>query len=71
MAAALTLARAGLTEVTLVERGSTLGGLAESFERDGHFYPLGYHQILHRDRTLLYFLDLLGALPSVRWRRSG
>ncbi len=69
MAAALTLARAGLTEVTLIERGSTLGGLAESFERDGHFYPLGYHQILHRDRTLLYFLDLLGALPSVRWRR--
>jgi protoporphyrinogen oxidase len=69
MAAALTMARAGLTDVTLIERGSRLGGLAESFERDGHFYPLGYHQILHRDRTLLYFLDLLGALPSVRWRR--
>ena len=25
-----------------------------SFEREGHFYPLGYHHILHRDRTLLY-----------------
>ena len=68
IAAALTLARGGLHEVTVIERGSALGGLAGSFERDGHFYPLGYHQILHRDRTLLYFLDLLGALPSVRWR---
>ena len=49
--------------------GSALGGLAGSFERDGHFYPLGYHHILHRDRALLYFLELLGALPRVRWRR--
>jgi protoporphyrinogen oxidase len=68
IAAALTLARGGLTDVTVIERGSALGGLAGSFERDGHFYPLGYHQILHRDRTLLYFLDLIGALASVRWR---
>lgn len=69
MAAAWTLARAGLTRVTVLERGAALGGLAGSFERNGHFYPLGYHQILHRDRTLLYFLDLIGALSSVRWRR--
>jgi protoporphyrinogen oxidase len=69
MAAAYTLARGGLTDVTLVERGPALGGLAGSFERDGHFYPLGYHHILHRDRSLLFFLDLIGALPDVRWRR--
>jgi oxygen-dependent protoporphyrinogen oxidase len=50
MAAAYTLARGGLTDVTLVERGPALGGLAGSVERDGHFYPLGYHHILHRDR---------------------
>jgi protoporphyrinogen oxidase len=67
-AAAYTLARAGARDVTIVESGSTLGGLAGSFERDGHFYPLGYHHILHRDRTLLCFLDLIGALPRVRWR---
>ena len=53
----------------MVERGAALGGLASSFERDGHFYPLGYHHILHRDRTLLYFLDRIGALPRVSWRR--
>ncbi len=69
MAAAYTLARSGITDVTVVERGATLGGLAGSFEREGHFYPLGYHHVLHRDRTLLFFLDLIGALPDVRWRR--
>jgi len=69
VAAAYTLARSGVTDVTVVERGDTLGGLAGSFERDGHFYPLGYHHILHRDRVLHFFLDLIGALPDVRWRR--
>jgi protoporphyrinogen oxidase len=68
-AAAYALARAGIADVTVLERGPTLGGLAGSFEREGHFYPLGYHHILHRDRTLLFFLDLIGALPAVRWRR--
>jgi protoporphyrinogen oxidase len=69
VATAYSLACAGVSNVTVVESGGTLGGLAGSFEREGHFYPLGYHHILHRDRTLLYFLDLIGALPAVRWRR--
>ena len=69
VAAAYTLAREGVQDITLVERGETLGGLAGSFERDGHFYPLGYHHVLHRDRPLLFFLDAIGALPDVRWRR--
>jgi protoporphyrinogen oxidase len=68
-AAAYTLARAGLSNVTILESGASLGGLAGSFEREGHFYPLGYHHILHRDRALLFFLDLIDALPQVRWRR--
>jgi protoporphyrinogen oxidase len=68
-AAAYTLARAGIGDITVLEAGRSLGGLAGSFERDGHFYPLGYHHILHRDRTLLYFLGLIGALPRVVWRR--
>jgi protoporphyrinogen oxidase len=69
VAAAYALARSGLSDVTVVESGGNLGGLAGSFEREGHFYPLGYHHILHRDRVLLFFLDLIGALPQVRWRR--
>jgi protoporphyrinogen oxidase len=67
--AAYGLARTGEFDVTVVERGPALGGLAGSFERDGHFFPLGYHHILHRDRTLLYFLEKIGALQSVSWRR--
>ncbi len=69
MAAAYALARGGLGEVTLVERAAELGGLAGSIERDGHVYPLGYHHILDRSTTLLYFLELIGALDRVRWRR--
>jgi protoporphyrinogen oxidase len=69
VAAGYTLARAGIGDITVLEAGGSLGGLAGSFERDGHFYPLGYHHILHRDRTLLYFLALIGALPRVVWRR--
>ena len=68
LAAAWTLARSGIPEVTVVERGSRLGGLAGSFERGGHFYPLGYHHILHLDSTLAFFLNEIGAEPDVRWR---
>lgn len=69
MATAWALRSAGLGEVTVVERGRELGGLAGSFERDGHVYPLGYHHILGRDRVLLEFLDRIGASSRVRWRR--
>ena len=69
MGAAYTLARSGHADVTLIERGRELGGLAGTFRLGGHFYPLTYHHILHRDRTLLYFLDAVGALERVRWRK--
>lgn len=69
IAAAVSLARAGWGKVTIVERGDTLGGLAATFKSGGHYYPLSYHHILHLDRPLLYFLDQIGTLPRVRWRR--
>jgi len=69
VAVAYALAEAGLTDITVIERGPSLGGLASSFEHAGHFYPLGYHHILHRDRVLHFFLERIGALPAVRWRR--
>jgi protoporphyrinogen oxidase len=68
-ATAYALASAGYRDVTVVERLPEIGGLAGSFEKEGHVYPLGYHHILHKDRVLLYFLNRLGALPAVRWRR--
>lgn len=69
MSAAYALARAGWREVTVVERGDELGGLAGSIFVGERFYPLAYHHILHRDRTLLWFLEAIGALGDVRWRK--
>jgi protoporphyrinogen oxidase len=69
VATAYALGVAGWKDVTLVEREEALGGLAGGFEIEGHSYPLGYHHILRRDRTLLFLLDRIGALTRVRWRR--
>jgi protoporphyrinogen oxidase len=69
MATAHVLAQAGYQEITVVERETRLGGLAGSIEQNGHLYPLGYHHILHRDRTLLYFLEQLGQGERIAWRR--
>jgi protoporphyrinogen oxidase len=69
IAAAYAIARANVGPVTLVERGPALGGLAGGFVIDEHWYPLGYHHILHRDRPLHFFLDRIGAVDRVRWRR--
>jgi protoporphyrinogen oxidase len=69
MAAGLAFAEAGLADVTVIERGDRPGGLAGSFEHDGHSYPLGYHHVLHRDRALAWMLDRLGVLDALRWRR--
>ena len=38
MGAAYTLARSGHADVTLIERGRELGGLAGTFRLGGHFY---------------------------------
>ncbi len=69
MAAAYMLAEAGMKDITLVEQNPALGGLAGSFERNGRCYPLAYHHILHHDHALLYFLDRIGVLERVRWRK--
>jgi protoporphyrinogen oxidase len=69
LATALCAAEDPANEVVVLERSGALGGLAGSFERDGRFYPLGYHHILHRDLTLQYFLRQIGALDRVEWRR--
>jgi protoporphyrinogen oxidase len=69
MAVAYTLAREGWKDVTVVERGTELGGLAGTFEEAGSFYPLAYHHILKDDRTLLYFLKEIGAIEDVLWRK--
>jgi protoporphyrinogen oxidase len=69
LAAAHALAQAGWRDVVVLERGDAAGGLAGSFERDGCWYPLGYHHILQKDDTLLQFLHDIGAADRVQWRR--
>jgi protoporphyrinogen oxidase len=69
IATAHVLAQAGYRDITVVEREGRLGGLAGSIQQNGHLYPLGYHHILHRDRTLLYFLERLGLGARIEWRR--
>src|SRR5687768_15963916 len=69
LAVAFALAEEGWTNISVLERDATLGGLAGSFENEGRFYPRGYHHILSRDRSLLFFLALIGALDRVRWRK--
>jgi protoporphyrinogen oxidase len=53
----------------VLEAGPAVGGLAGSFTNDHGVFPLGYHHILQRDRTLLYVFGVLGLLDRVRWRR--
>jgi len=69
LAVAYSLAEQGWTDITVIDKNVEAGGLAGSFEKDGNVYPLGYHHILERDKPLLYFLDKIGALDTVRWRR--
>jgi protoporphyrinogen oxidase len=69
MAVALRLADGGWRDITVLEAGPALGGLAGSFEHNGRWYPLGYHHILSKDHTLLSYLARIGALDRVQWRR--
>jgi protoporphyrinogen oxidase len=69
LAVAYALADRGWSDVSVLERENEIGGLAGSFDVDGRHYPLGYHHVLRRDRTLAFFLDRIGALGDVRWRR--
>jgi protoporphyrinogen oxidase len=56
--------------VVVLERETSLGGLARSFEHEGRHYPLGYHHILRSDTALLRFLARVGLLPRVHWSRQ-
>jgi protoporphyrinogen oxidase len=71
LAAALELAESGVRRIVVLERGPAAGGLAGSFEREGHSFPLGYHHILQKDKTLLQVLARIGAADAIRWRRVG
>lgn len=70
LAAAWELARAGV-EVSVVEREDEVGGMAASWQKDGHWLDHGPHRFHTRDPELLaHVREVLGAELALRERRS-
>jgi protoporphyrinogen oxidase len=64
--AAYTLGKAGLP-VTLIEGGSSLGGLASSFEFDGKQIERFYHFICKTDEDYFELLEELEIADALQW----
>ena len=69
MALARKLAVAGC-EVTVLERGRQVGGLATYHDYGVFFWDRFYHVILPSDRHLIRFVDELGLSDTLEWRRT-
>lgn len=69
MALARKLAVAGC-EVTVLERGRQVGGLATYHDYGAFFWDRFYHVILPSDRHLIQFVDDLGLSDTLQWRRT-
>jgi protoporphyrinogen oxidase len=66
----LRLAQAGCA-VTLLERAPSLGGLAASFDFDGHRVDRFYHVIVPSDARMLALAEELGLADELRFRGVG
>ena len=64
---ALRLAEAGAA-VTVLERGPSLGGLAATFDFDGHRVDRFYHVITPADRRMIAMAEQLGLGEELRFR---
>jgi protoporphyrinogen oxidase len=67
---ALRLAQAG-ADVTLLERGESLGGLAGGMDFDGHRVDRFYHVVVPSDERMLALADELGLSDQVRFSPVG
>jgi len=56
-------------DVTLVEKENHLGGLASSFEHEGHWFPYFYHHIFPHDTFTRKYLKAFGLDSSLQWKR--
>ncbi len=59
----------GKVEITILEKESYLGGLAGSFEVDGHFLPFFYHHIFPHDKHTLRYFSEFGMRDTISWKR--
>jgi protoporphyrinogen oxidase len=66
----LRLAEAG-AEVTLLERGSTVGGLAGTFDFGGHRVDRFYHVLTPADRRMIAMAEEVGLGERVRFANVG
>ncbi len=57
------------TEITIIEKEDHLGGLASSFEMDGHFLPVFYHHIFPHDKHTLKYFKAFGMVDTINWKR--
>ena len=69
LVAAYTLAKAG-SQVTLLESGDVLGGLARSLSIEGQSVENFYHFICRSDDHLVQLIDELGLGDRLHWRHT-
>ncbi|HWD17667.1 MAG TPA: NAD(P)/FAD-dependent oxidoreductase [Verrucomicrobiae bacterium] len=70
LAAARRLAKSGRCEVTLLERGSSVGGLAGDFTIQGEPIEKAYHHLFRTDREILALVEEMGLTAKLEWRES-
>ncbi len=66
----LRLAEAG-AQVTLLERGESIGGLASTFDFGGHQVDRFYHVITPADRRMIEMAEEVGLGDALRFRNVG
>jgi len=69
LVAALRLAEAG-KEVTILERGTVLGGLASDFKVEGSSLERAYHHLFKTDIHIISMADELGVKDKLLWHDS-
>jgi protoporphyrinogen oxidase len=67
LTAARRLAQAGRHQLTLIERGDSLGGLAGDFALQGTQIEKSYHHLFGTDREMLELVRELGLTGNVIW----
>jgi len=69
LVAALRLAEAG-KKVTVLERGTTVGGLASDFTIEGQSLERAYHHIFKTDTSIINLANELGVGDKIQWHDS-